>query len=209
MSRFLVPPPYGDRRRIRVGLLGGSFNPAHDGHRHISQEALRRLGLDQVWWLVSPGNPLKVGQPMAPQAERLARARALLRRHPGMVPTGLEAAMGTRYTVDTLLGLRRRFPLTQFVWLMGADNLAQFHRWRAWMRIAEIVPVAVFDRPGYSLVPVSARAAQRLKAYRLPVRAAGRLVTAPPPAWVFLPIRRHEASASAIRAGEDGAVARP
>lgn len=200
MSRFLLPPPYGDRRHIRVGLLGGSFNPAHDGHRHIGQEALRRLALDQVWWLVSPGNPLKAGQPMAPQAERLAWAQALVRRHPRLVPTGIEAALGTRYTIDTLRALGRRFPRVRFVWLMGADNLAQFHRWRAWTDILETVPVAVFDRPGYSLVPVHARAARRLASHRLPSRASGRLADSPPPAWVFMPIRRHEASATAIRA---------
>ncbi|MBB4266624.1 nicotinate-nucleotide adenylyltransferase [Roseospira visakhapatnamensis] len=208
MSRFLRPPPYGDGRRIRVGLLGGSFNPAHEGHRHIGREALRRLALDQVWWLVSPGNPLKAGHPMASQATRLASAQALARRHPRLVPTGIEAALGTRYTIDTLRALRRRFPRVRFVWLMGADNLAQFHRWRSWTAILETVPVAVFDRPGYSLVSVSAPAARRLSGHRLALGAATRLADSPPPAWVFLPIRRHAASATAIRAGL-GAAASP
>ncbi|MBB4286478.1 nicotinate-nucleotide adenylyltransferase [Roseospira goensis] len=205
MPRFLTPPPYGDRRRVRIGLLGGSFNPAHAGHRHVSLEALRRLDLDQVWWLVSPGNPLKTGQPMAPMARRLTRAQAV-QRHPRIVPTGIEAQLGTRYTVDTVRLLQRRFPRVRFVWLMGADNLAQLPRWRSWTTLMEIVPVAVFDRPGYSLVPVSARAARRYAAGRRPERAATRLALAPPPAWVFLPIRRHSASATAIRA-RDGWVA--
>lgn len=207
MTLFAPLPPYGDYRRVRVGLLGGSFNPAHQGHMHISRMALRRLALDQVWWLVSPGNPLKVGQDMAPLAERLASARAAAGRHPRVRPTAIEARLGTRYTVDTVALLRLRFPRARFVWLMGADNLAQFHRWRGWLRLAETVPVAVFDRPGYSLVPVNARAARRLAPWRHRVPAATGLVNASPPAWVFLPIRRHGASASAIRASR-GAAAR-
>ncbi|MQX34944.1 nicotinate-nucleotide adenylyltransferase [Roseospira navarrensis] len=204
VPRFLSPPPYGDRRRVRIGLLGGSFNPAHAGHRHIGQEALRRLGLDQVWWLVSPGNPLKTGQPMAPLDERLTRAEAVA-RHPRMVPTGIESALGTRYTLDTVRALQTRFPRVRFVWLMGADNLAQFHRWRGWVELMETVPVAVFDRPRYSFGTVNVRAARRYAAHRRPVRAAAGLADDAAPSWVFLPIRRHAASASAIRAGADPA----
>jgi len=199
-------PPYGDDRRVRIGLLGGSFNPAHEGHLHISRMALRRLALDQVWWLVSPGNPLKAGQEMAPLSTRLEGARAVA-RHPRVRPTAIEARLGTRYTVETVTLLQQRFPRARFVWLMGADNLAQFHRWRGWLRLAETVPVAVFDRPGYSHVPVHARAARRLAPWRRRVPAATGLVNASAPAWVFLPIRRHGASASAIRALR-GATAR-
>jgi len=198
MSRLLTPPPYGDRRRVRIGLLGGSFNPAHEGHRHIGLEAIRRLGLDQVWWLVSPGNPLKAGQPMAPLATRLERARAVA-RHPRMVPTGLEDTLGTRYTIDTLRTLRRRFPRVRFIWLMGADNLAQFHHWRGWTEVMETVPVAVFDRPKYAFVTVSVRTARRYARNRLRLRSAASLADSGAPAWVFLPIRRHAASATDIR----------
>ncbi|WP_299444423.1 nicotinate-nucleotide adenylyltransferase [uncultured Rhodospira sp.] len=200
MSHLFAPPPHGDRRRARIGLLGGSFNPAHEGHRHISLMALRRLALDQVWWLVSPGNPLKTGQPMAPLAERLATAHREA-QHPRMVPTDLEAALGTRYTYDTVRVLQLRFPRVRFVWLMGADNMMQLPRWEAWDALMKTVPVAVFDRPQYSLVTVRAQAARRFAAHRLPARAARRLADGPPPAWVFLPIRRHGASATAIREG--------
>jgi nicotinate-nucleotide adenylyltransferase len=200
MGHLSAPlPPYGDSRRVRIGLLGGSFNPAHDGHLHISRMALRRLALDQVWWLVSPGNPLKQGQDMADVSVRLASARAAA-RHPRVRPTDIECRLGTRYTVDTVAHLQSRFPRTRFVWLMGADNLVQFHRWRGWLRLARLVPIAVFDRPGYSFGPVHARAARRLAPDRVPLCAAAGLVERPPPAWVFLPIRRHEASATAIRA---------
>ena len=132
----------------RVGLLGGSFNPAHGGHRRISLFALRALGLDEVWWLVSPGNPLKPAIGMAPPAARLASAAAMARRAPIRV-TAIERSLGTRYTVDTLRALRKRYPKVEFVWLMGADNLAQFHRWRSWRGIARTMPIAVIARPGY------------------------------------------------------------
>jgi len=200
MPHHLTPPPYGDRRRVRIGLLGGSFNPAHEGHFHIGLEALRRLNLDQVWWLVSPGNPLKTGQPMASLSQRVARAGAVA-RHPRMVPTGIEARFGTRYTIDTVRALRRRFPRVSFVWLMGADNLAQFHLWRGWIDLMETVPIAVFDRPQYDLVTVCSRTARRYADCRLPPQAAPTLASARAPAWVFLPIRRHAASATAIRQG--------
>src|SRR5687768_17184197 len=133
---------------IRVGLLGGSFNPAHKGHRRISLAALRALDLDEIWWLVSSGNPLKPAKGMAPLPARLASARAMARRAP-LRPTAIERELGTRYTVDTLAALQRRYPKRRFVWLMGGDNLAQFHRWRHWRRIARLVPIAVIGRPGY------------------------------------------------------------
>jgi nicotinate-nucleotide adenylyltransferase len=133
---------------IRVGLLGGSFNPAHVAHRHISLAAIAALGLDEVWWLVSPGNPLKSGAGMAPLCYRFASAEAMAHRAP-IRTTAIEGLLHTRYTVDTLAALVRRYPRHRFIWLMGADNLAQFSQWRAWRRIARTLPIAVAARPGY------------------------------------------------------------
>ena len=132
----------------RVGLLGGSFNPAHGGHRRISLFALDEIGLDEVWWLVSPGNPLKPAHGMAPLEARVAAATRMSRRAPIRV-TAIERAFGTRYTSDTLRALGKRYPKTEFVWLMGSDNLAQFHRWHEWREIARSMPIAVIARPGY------------------------------------------------------------
>jgi nicotinate-nucleotide adenylyltransferase len=184
--------------RRRVGLLGGSFNPAHDGHRHISLWALRALRLTEVWWLVSPQNPLKPVAGMAPLAERMARARQVA-RHPRIRVTDIERRLGTRYTVDTVAALRRHHPGVHFVWLMGADILVQLPHWYRWTALAQMVPLAVFDRPGYAYRALAGRAAQRLANRR--VRDPARLATARPPAWAFLWGRRHRASASAIRAG--------
>lgn len=136
------------RTGFSVGLLGGSFNPAHGGHRRMSLAALDRLGLDEIWWLVSPQNPLKPVAGMAPLPRRLAQARCIA-RHPRIRPTAIEAQMGTRRTVDTLAALHRRYPQVRFLWLMGADNLAQFHRWHDWRGIARIAPIVVIARPGY------------------------------------------------------------
>src|SRR4051794_10672888 len=137
------------RVMARIGLLGGSFNPAHRGHRRISLEAMRVLGLDEIWWLVSPGNPLKEGaQDMAPFEARLASARDMAKRSRIRV-SDFEAEAGTRYTVDTLRELPRRFPEHRFMWLMGADSLRNFHRWKDWREIARMVPIAVIRRPGY------------------------------------------------------------
>src|SRR6185437_14156158 len=131
---------------MKIGLLGGSFNPAHEGHLAMSLYALKRLGLRQVWWLVSPQNPLKPSKGMAPFAQRLEQARQLT-HDPRIVVTDIEAQLGTRYTVDTLRELRRHFPHTHFVWLMGADNMEQMPRWRRWPQIFMQVPVAIFRRP--------------------------------------------------------------
>jgi nicotinate-nucleotide adenylyltransferase len=198
-------PFHGDRRGTRIGLLGGSFNPAHQGHRHVAEFAIRRLRLDQVWLLVSPGNPLKPVHGMAPFAERLASAQQVAdgRR---IVATAIEAALGTRYTVDTLRELRRRFPRARFVWLMGADNLVQFPRWRGWLAIAGAMPFAVLPRPGYNHRALAGRAARRLAASRLPARSGALLPQRLPPAWIFLPVPQHAASASAIRAAGKGEV---
>lgn len=198
---MLPPNPWGDRRRLRVGLLGGSFNPAHAGHRHVAETALRLLGLDQVWLLVSPQNPLKSAAGMAAPAGRLASAQAVLGRHPRLAATDLEARLGTRYTADTLARLRRRFPRVHFVWLMGADNLVQVSRWSRWRRIFATVPVAILDRAPYSWTALAAPAARVMAGHRLKSTRARALATRPPPAWVFLHTRLHPASATAIRAG--------
>ena len=149
-----------------TGLLGGSFNPAHRGHRRVTQFALAALGLDEVWWLVSPGNPLKPAAGMAPLAARLASAQAMSRRAP-IFATAIEGELGTRYTVDTLRALKRRYPRRRFVWLMGADNLAQFHRWKDWRAIAREMPIAVIARPGYDDKALASPAMAWLRRYRL------------------------------------------
>jgi len=191
----------GDRRRVRIGLLGGSFNPAHAGHRHVAELALKLLGLDEVWLLVSPQNPLKSAAGMAPFATRLASAEQAAGRHPRIRAAAIEARLGTRYTADTVAALVRRFPRARLVWLMGADNLVQISRWSRWMRIFRALPVAILARGPYCEQALAAKAARRLARFRLrPERArelAGRDAL---PAWVFLHIRRHPASATAIRA---------
>lgn len=190
-------PPRGRRRRI--GLLGGSFNPAHEGHLYISRVALARLGLDEVWWLVSPQNPLKSRRGMAPFAVRVAAARKVA-RHPRIRVSGIEAEFGTSYTADSLRHLLRRFPETRFVWLMGADNLIQINRWRDWAGIFAAMPVAVFARPTYSLKALASAAARQFAWARVPEAATGALTERRPPAWAFLHIRPSAASATAIRA---------
>ena len=179
-----------------IGLLGGSFDPAHEGHVHISREAMKRLGLDRVWWLVSPGNPLKARQP-APMATRLARAREVM-HDPHVVISDIEARLGTRATIDTLRRLVALYPGVRFVWLMGADNLVQFHRWRSWRGIMGLVPVAVMARPGAGLaarLSVTARTFRGQEA----ARPEG-LGLRPAPAWCFVNLPLHGASSSAIRA---------
>jgi nicotinate-nucleotide adenylyltransferase len=188
-------PPFGDRRRRRIGLLGGSFNPAHDGHLHISRVALKALGLDQVWWLVSPQNPLKPAKSMAPLTQRLSQARRVA-RDPRIVVTDVERRLGTTRTVATLRLLRRRYPRLEFVWLMGADNLAQMPRWWRWNDIFTMVRVAVLDRSPYSYRAHAGAAAQRYASARYAPR---RLWTQAPPAWSYLAIRRHGASSTALR----------
>ena len=149
-----------------TGLLGGSFNPAHRGHRRITQFTIRALGLDEVWWMVSPGNPLKPKAGMAPLSARVRSARAMSRNAPIRV-TAIEQELGTRYTIDTLRALKRRYPRRRFVWLMGADNLAQFHRWKDWRKIAREMPIAVIARPGYDDAALASPAMAWLRRYRL------------------------------------------
>ncbi|GEM91542.1 nicotinate-nucleotide adenylyltransferase [Cereibacter sphaeroides] len=181
-----------------VGLLGGSFDPPHPGHVHITREALKRFGLDRVWWLVSPGNPLKP-RPPAPLARRLAEARRLM-RHPRVAVTGLEAEIGTRFTAETLAVLQRRYPGVRFVWLMGADNLAQFHRWERWRAIMESVPVGVLARPGAGLRARTSPAARRYASALLPEAEAARLGRSAAPAWCFVNLPMMDLSSTEIRA---------
>ena len=201
-ARLLLPlPEHGPAPAVspgpRIGLLGGSFNPAHEGHRYISVEALKRLRLDEVWWLVSPQNPLKPPAELAPLAERLERARRVA-RHPRIRVLDLEARFGTFYTVDTLRRLLR-FRRYRFVWLIGADNLVQMPRWRHWWRIFRLVPIAVFERKSYSYDALAGRVAHRFAAARLPEERAFALADLEPPRWVFMRLRPHPASATAIR----------
>ncbi|MEQ8369574.1 MAG: nicotinate-nucleotide adenylyltransferase [Alphaproteobacteria bacterium] len=195
------------RGRRRIGLLGGSFNPAHDGHRHISVEALRRLALDEVWWLVSPQNPLKPMAGMAPFNQRLAAAQQMAGDRRIRV-SDLEMTFRTRFTVDTLAALRRRYPDCRFVWLMGADNLTQLPRWRRWRHLVRTTAIAVFARPGHTLPALCGPVARRLAPWRLAGGQAASLAGRRPPAWIFLAVRPNPASASAIRAAAaPGAVA--
>jgi nicotinate-nucleotide adenylyltransferase len=184
-------------RGLRIGLLGGSFNPAHGGHLHVSLTALKRLGLDYVWWLVSPGNPLKPAHDMTSFAERLESAHIVAHSHPRIVVTDIEHRLGTRYTVDTLDALRARFPDIRFVWLMGSDNLTQIPLWRDWRHIFQSVPVAVVTRPGSAVSAPLGRAAQVFGPARLaPSRG---FAQAKPPAWTVLEARRHPMCATQMR----------
>ena len=182
----------------KIGLLGGSFDPAHEGHVHITREALKRFGLDQVWWLVSPGNPLKEQGP-APLDRRMERAQQVM-QHPRVQVTDIEAALGTRYTAQTLAKLRQSYPMVRFVWLMGADNLAQFHLWQDWQQIAQTVPMGILARPGQRISARMSRAAALYAPYRIPGRHSQLLARADAPAWCFVNVPMHDASSTAIRA---------
>lgn len=185
-------------RNMRIGLLGGSFDPAHDGHRRISLAALRRLGLDQVWWLVSPANPLKQKPKTPDLASRVAAARKLA-HHPRIVVTGFEGGRPSAYTIDTIRYLKQRYPSAHFVWLMGADNLAGFHLWRSWQQLFRLLPIAVLDRPGYRLKARAGRAAQRFAASMVDESDGLGLATMTPPAWTFLTLPLSGLSSSALR----------
>jgi nicotinate-nucleotide adenylyltransferase len=186
---------------MRIGLLGGSFNPAHQGHRHIIDLARRRLRLDQIWLLVSPGNPLKPRIGMAPFERRLKSARGIAdgRR---VIASAIEAVFGTRYTIDTLRQLMCQFPRVRFVWLMGADILEQLPRWRRWLELVRRVPLAVLPRPGFNHRALSSRVARRFAYARRPTRSAVILSEQAAPAWIFLHGPQHAASATAIRASQ-------
>jgi nicotinate-nucleotide adenylyltransferase len=184
---------------MRVGLFGGSFNPAHEGHAHVAETARRRLDLDQVIWLVSPQNPLKPSHETADLAERMAGARAYA-NGPDMIVSDAETRLGSQYTIDVVRALKARFPGVKFVWIMGADSLATFHRWRGWTQIMREVPVAVVSRPWISLKSRFAPAAVRFRAARLPSHRAMGLPDIQPPAWVFLFGRFNFQSSTALRA---------
>ena len=183
---------------MRIGLLGGSFNPPHEAHRAISLFALKRLKLDRIWWLLTPGNPLKYTGRLHGMAERTEAAREVA-DDPRIDISCLEAVIGVRYTVDTIIHLRRRVSGVHFVWIMGADNLAQFHRWQNWRRIAAEVPIAVIDRPPQSFRALAAPAAQALARYRLPENQAARLADQHAPAWVFLTGMKSSLSSTGLR----------
>ena len=183
---------------MRIGLLGGSFNPPHVAHRAISLFAIKRLKLDRVWWLVTPGNPLKDQDGLRDLNERTAAA-CKMANDPRIDVSCLESVIGTRYTVDTISYLRRRASGLRFVWIMGADNLAQFHRWQNWRRIASEVPIAVIDRPPQSFRALAAPAAQALARYRLPENQAGRLADQRAPAWIFLTGMKLNLSSTGLR----------
>ncbi|MCG3266810.1 nicotinate-nucleotide adenylyltransferase [Yoonia sp. I 8.24] len=181
-----------------IGLLGGSFDPPHAGHVHITKAALKRFGLDHVWWLVSPGNPLKENGP-APLGDRIQASRALM-QHPRVKITGIESKLGTRYTAQTLHALRKRYPGVRFVWLMGADNLAQFHRWQDWRWIIENVPIGVIARPGDRIAARLSMAAKVYAQSKVPSRASHIIGRLPAPAWSFVNVPMSDTSSSAIRA---------
>jgi nicotinate-nucleotide adenylyltransferase len=192
-----LPPDTGN---AAIGLLGGSFNPAHDAHVQISETAVRRLGLSRVWWIVTPGNPLKASSTAAPLDERIAAARKLVGSRPITV-TGFERDLHNPYTIATLTFLRQRRPRARFVWLMGADCLAEFHRWRQWREIMALMPIAVVDRPGWHLKGMSSIAAQAFGARRIPEAEAAILPFLAPPAWTFLTAPLSDISSTAIRNG--------
>ena len=198
VPRFVAQalPPHTEG--MRIGLLGGSFNPPHLAHRAISLFALKRLQLDRVWWLVSPGNPLKEQGALHALGDRM-KAASDVANDPRIEVSCLESVIRTRYTIDTINYLRRRASGLRFVWIMGADNLAQFHRWQDWQRIAAQVPMAVIDRPPASFRALASPAAQALARYRLPENEAGALATRRPPAWIFLTGLKLSLSSTGLR----------
>lgn len=182
-----------------TGLLGGSFNPAHRGHLEVSDAARQLLSLQRCWWLVSPQNPLKDSSQTAPLQERIASAVALTATRPWVTVSDIETRLGTQFTIDTLKALIERFPGNHFVWIMGADNLAGFHRWRDWRKIASLVPIVVISRPGSRLSALNSPAAQALARHRIAPRSARLLPYLRPPAWIYLPAVHNPQSSTAIR----------
>lgn len=187
-----------------IGLLGGSFNPSHEGHLAISAAALRLLGLRSVWWLVSPQNPLKAPDSYLPYAQRWAHAHALTRTVSWLHLCDLERRWGTQFSADTLRMVCTRYRRTRFVWIMGADSFAGFHRWRAWREIAERIPIAVISRPGYGQGALTGVAARTLARWRVPAAQATRLTTTSGPAWTYLPAVHNPISATALRTSTQG-----
>ena len=196
-GRIKAHPPHAAPGQA-IGLLGGSFNPPHAAHRMISEVALKRLGLDKVWWIVSPGNPLKKRGDTLPLPERLVLCREVA-RNPHIVVTDFEADLQTPYTASTLAFLKMRNPLVRYVWIMGADNLATFDRWHRWREIFTMVPIVVVDRPGWRLKALASKAARAFAAARLPETEAAGLALRPAPAWTFLTGPLSHVSSTALR----------
>jgi nicotinate-nucleotide adenylyltransferase len=184
---------------MRIGLFGGTFDPPHAAHRAACLIAIRRLNLDRLWWLVTPGNPLKDTRGLTPLAQRVAAARALA-NHPRIGVSGFEAEIGARYTYDTVRYLTQRCPGVHFVWIMGSDNLRSFHRWQKWRALASLVPMAVIDRLGPSLYATAGVASQALARFRIPEHSATTLAGRKPPAWVYLHGLKSPLSSTALRA---------
>jgi nicotinate-nucleotide adenylyltransferase len=195
-ARVVLPP---HAPGMRIGLFGGTFDPPHAAHRAACLLAMRRLGLDRVWWLVTPGNPLKDTQGLAPLQKRVAAARALA-HHPHIDVTDFEAQLGIHYTFETVSYLVRRCRGVHFVWIMGADNLRSFHRWQRWRDIAALVPIAIVDRLGPSLYAAASAAGQAFGRVRLPEKAAKSLPGRKPPAWIYLHGLKSPLSSTALRA---------
>ncbi|MCT4656750.1 MAG: nicotinate-nucleotide adenylyltransferase [Cohaesibacter sp.] len=183
---------------MTIGLYGGSFNPPHEGHRHVATTALKKLGLDRLWCLVTPGNPLKDNQHLPSLDARLAATTKEM-DHPAIDVTGLEAIAGSNFTAQTIDWIQLRAPKIRFVWVMGADNLASFHKWQRWEDIFATLPVAIIDRPGYSLSPLSSLAAQHFAPWRQKENEAGNLAFKQSPAWVFLYGPRSTLSSTSLR----------
>jgi nicotinate-nucleotide adenylyltransferase len=198
MSSRVLPTLPRHAPGLRVGLFGGSFNPPHAGHRLVTLTALKRLKLDRIWWIVTPGNPLKDTAELAPLTARLAACRALM-PEPRVDITDFEAHIGTRYTLDSLRYLKRRCPAVRFVWIMGADNLRQFHRWQGWREIAALMPIAVIDRPGATLKSISSPAAQTMRARRELEQSSAALAKQKAPRWLMLHGPRSPLSSTALR----------
>jgi nicotinate-nucleotide adenylyltransferase len=196
-GRIKAHPPYAAPGQT-IGLLGGSFNPPHIAHRMVSETALKRLGLDKVWWIVSPGNPLKRRADAAPFAERLVLCREIA-KNPHIIVTDFEADLPTPYTASTLAFLKTRTPQVRYVWIMGADNLADFHRWQRWREIFTTVPIVVVDRPGWRMKALASKAARTFAAARVPEADAAGLALRPPPAWTFLTGPLSHISSTALR----------
>ncbi len=192
----LGPPPAWPG--MRIGLLGGSFNPPHEGHRHIAETALRRLGLDQVWLVVTPGNPIKAHGDLAALSERLSATQRMM-NHPRIKVTGFEAALPTAYTARTIAFVKRRFPGVRFVWIMGGDNLATFHRWQEWRGIVRSLPIAVLDRPGFRFPAMGSPASVQFRRARVDETQAGALAFMRPPAWTYLTIPLADISSTQLR----------
>ena len=201
-GRLAAKPPLAGPRQ-RIGLLGGTFNPPHAAHRLISEIALKRLGLDRVWWLITPGNPLKVRGSMSSLEARARDCAMLVADEPRIVVTTFEKDLPSAYTAATLDFLRLRYPETSFVWVMGADCLAEFHRWRQWPHIFETMPIAVVDRPGWRLKANASKAAQRFAAARLPEARAAQLAGHATPSWTLLTGPLSPQSSTALRARGD------